>query len=75
MTTETLSNGNHEFRVSTVPLLEGRWTHTIVHAEHTVNSVVETRLDSSAVYNSEQEALEQGLFSAKQVAKRRGIDL
>lgn len=71
MASETLSIGNHAYKISTVPVAEGGWTITIVHRHDSGAAITETRHDSDVVYDSEEAALEQGLTAARQMAERR----
>ena len=65
--------GNHEFIVTTVPIVGGGHTITVVHREFHGDKVTEARFDSDVVYGTEQEALEQGAVVARDMAARRGV--
>ncbi|RQV06905.1 hypothetical protein DF047_16925 [Burkholderia cenocepacia] len=65
--------GNHEFIVTTVPVVGGGYTITIVHREFHGDKVVEAKFDSDIVYPTEEDALEQGGVTARDMAARHGL--
>ncbi|MGF6806247.1 hypothetical protein OKW30_001373 [Paraburkholderia sp. Clong3] len=73
MATADVSVGQHTFRISTIPVVDGGWTITIVHQHDKGDSFVETRHDSDVVYETEEQALEQGSVVARQMAARHAV--
>lgn len=60
MSERVITDGNHEYRVVSVPLTDGNWTTSIIHIDHGSHPPVETRLDSNLAHPTEQEALHAG---------------
>lgn len=71
MATENLSIGRHNFAISTVPVQGGGCTISVVHRFEDGAETVETRHDSEFVYETDEQALEQGRVLARQIAARR----
>lgn len=72
MATAAISAGDHVFVITTVPLVGGGWTNTIIHRHHKGAEVIEARHDSDVVYESEAQALDKGRAIAYLMAERLG---